>query len=629
MDGLHIGGSARDSAGAGSSWRAGLARTAATAGFAIACALAAPSARAQSFAEAPLPGEAAPARPAADPLITGSIGSAGGDSAGDFLFPPVARFRAGAAGAPDELGLPPPEAPLPVTVSAPDLPTMIGVRLREEGSAPGIGLPRDVREAIAGIYEARGFAPFWLRDGAWNAAARGALAVLADAGSHGLAPESYRVPEAGGGRPGAGRPDAERLDVLAEAEIALSMAIVSYARDARGARLNRRRIGTLVMPALDLPPADAVLSAVAGGAAGAGAILEAYQPRAPQYAALRDRFLALKGRDGRAGAPMARLQHGPTLKIGMRDARVPLIRARLGLSPVDDGESASLYDQALADAVAAFQKERGLPGDGAFNRRTVVALAGGGDMPAVSGGDPERLLMALRINMERWRWFPHDLGDRHALVNVPEQNVKIVEGGKVVHTTAGIIGKPESPTPVFSDTMRYIVVNPSWYVPPSIVKNEILPALARDPGYAARRGYEIIREGKTVRVRQPPGESNALGRVKFMFPNDLAIYLHDTPNRSLFRQSKRALSHGCVRVDNPLLLAEKVLGNGWTQARLERLMGGKERSIRLEEPLPIHLTYFTLRVEGNGKIVTSPDVYGYDARLKTALEALDRAASAR
>ncbi|MFD2252353.1 murein L,D-transpeptidase YcbB/YkuD [Pseudochelatococcus lubricantis] len=606
MDRRHVDG-AGSRRGKAASGRASLARAAATAGLAMACvAMAAPVAVSQSLLSRAAGG--------ADPFTTGSIAPLAREASVDLALPSALDGEARAAGdARDELGLPVPEVPSPVVVAAPDLPTMIGAFLLGDDASR---LPRDQREALVGAYEARGFAPFWLRDGVWNEAARSVLKVLGDAGSHGLSPARYRVAE----------PVSSAFDALAEADIRLSVALVSYARDARGARLDRRKIGTLVMPAPDLPAADAVLAAVADLAADAGAALESYQPRSPQYAALRARLAALKGLGpDTPRPPVARLSQGPTLKIGMRDERVPLIRARLGLSPVDDAETASVYDEKLAEAVAAFQKEKGLPGNGAANRRTVIALAGGEPPPVGARVDTARLAMALRINMERWRWFPHEFGDRYALVNVPEQNVKIVNGDRIVHTTAGIIGKLDSPTPIFSDTMQYIVVNPSWYVPPSIVKNEILPALARDPGYAARRGYEVIRQGGTVRVRQPPGESNALGTIKFMFPNDLAIYLHDTPNRSLFKQSNRALSHGCVRVDNPLLLAEKVLGNGWTQTRLERLIGGKERSIRLETPLPIHLTYFTLRVEPDGKIVTLPDVYGYDQRMKTALEAVDRA----
>lgn len=167
--------------------------------------------------------------------------------------------------------------------------------------------------------------------------------------------------------------------------------------------------------------------------------------------------------------------------------------------------------------------------------------------------------------------------------------------------------------------MEYAVVNPSWNVPPSILKNEFLPGLARDPNYAARRGYEVIYRNGQVAVRQPPGERNALGFVKFMFPNNHAVYLHDTPNRSLFAGSQRALSHGCVRVDDPFRFADAVLPPAWSSERLKKLIGKGERTIRLAEKLPVHLAYFTAYTDDSGSFRTLPDLYGYDQRMKIAL----------
>lgn len=587
---------------------------------------------ARSASDAPARGDVAVA---ADPIVTGSInprvemprlpGSA--PAAADILLPSTTDYRvrdeSEFSGILNEIGMPLPGAPLPLDIPTPDMATVIGVRLLGDEKTLGTVLPRPQREAVVKAYEARAFAPFWIENGAWSAAARAAVAVLADAASHGLPPQRYAVPDV--------LPD--RLEALAGADIALSAAVAAYARDARGARLDRNKIGTLAMPKLDLPEADAVLAAVFWAGEGAGEVLAGYHPRAPQYLALRQKLNELRGGRGRAPAPMARMSDGPTITVGMRDERVPLIRARLGLSPVDDVEDARVYDARLAEAVAEFQRERGLPGNGAMNRRTVVALAGAGNagtsvaVPVGRVADTARLEAAIRVNMERWRWLPYDLGERHIHVNIPEQDVKIVEGGRVVHQTRGVIGRLDTPTPVFSDTMRYIVLNPSWYVPPSILKAEFLPGLARDTQYAAKRGYEVIRQGKNITVRQPPGPTNALGRVKFMFPNDLAIYLHDTPNRSVFQRKERAMSNGCIRVENPMKLAEAVVGNGWTEERLNRQVGGRERSLRLETPLPIHLTYFTLSIDQDGKIRTLPDVYGYDQRVKTALEVLDKTAA--
>ncbi|WP_336487191.1 L,D-transpeptidase family protein [Methylobacterium nigriterrae] len=235
--------------------------------------------------------------------------------------------------------------------------------------------------------------------------------------------------------------------------------------------------------------------------------------------------------------------------------------------------------------------------------------------PAAVGGDEALLL----VNMERWRWLPRELGRDYVMVNIPEFRLRVLRGGSVRDETRVIVGKPESPTPLFSGLMEYAVVNPSWNVPPSILKNEFLPGLARDPNYAARRGYQVVRHGNTISVRQPPGERNALGFIKFMFPNNHAVYLHDTPNRTLFASARRALSHGCVRVDDPFRFADSVLPDAWSSERLKGLIGKGERTIRLTEKLPVHLAYFTAYIDDHGAYRTLPDLYGYDARMRAAL----------
>lgn len=233
-------------------------------------------------------------------------------------------------------------------------------------------------------------------------------------------------------------------------------------------------------------------------------------------------------------------------------------------------------------------------------------------------------------NMERWRWLPADLGDRHIIVNVPDYRMRLVDKDRVTHEARVIVGKPNTQTPVFSDEMEHIIVNPSWSIPPSILRNEILPKLAQDPDYAAKLGYQVYRSGKNISVRQPPGERNALGLVKFMFPNEHAVYLHDTPNRTLFARDQRALSHGCVRVDQPFRLAEVLLiDQGYDEQRLRSMVGSGERMIKLAKPVPVHLTYFTLKIGENGQIERVADIYNYDPGLKTALSAQTRASYAR
>jgi murein L,D-transpeptidase YcbB/YkuD len=224
--------------------------------------------------------------------------------------------------------------------------------------------------------------------------------------------------------------------------------------------------------------------------------------------------------------------------------------------------------------------------------------------------------------LERWRWLPTNLGDEHLFVNVPEFMVRKVEDGAIVHEARIVVGKTERPTPIFSDMMDHLVMNPSWTIPPTILRQDILPKLASDPGYAERRGFEVIRRGNQITVRQPPGPSNALGNVKFMFPNDHAVYLHDTPSRNLFASARRAYSSGCIRVERPMKLASLVLGGdaaGWSERRLTGLVGSGERTIRLSRKLPIHITYMTMTVTPAGELRSHEDLYGFHRRTREAL----------
>jgi murein L,D-transpeptidase YcbB/YkuD len=245
----------------------------------------------------------------------------------------------------------------------------------------------------------------------------------------------------------------------------------------------------------------------------------------------------------------------------------------------------------------------------------------------------------LIANLERWRWLPRELGETHIWVNSPDYHVNVVKAGSVIHRTRAVMGRAETQTPVFSDAMSFIVFNPSWHVPLSIVRRSMIGAASRNGGYFARRGIQVTQGGRVVDAstinwgaanigrysfRQPPGTANALGRMKFMFPNRHAVYLHDTPSRSYFAQSGRALSNGCVRVQNPEELAELLLGialpgDGWSVARMRGIYGSGERTVRFRQAIPIHLVYFTMTVDSSGALVELPDVYGHNARVRAAL----------
>jgi len=281
-------------------------------------------------------------------------------------------------------------------------------------------------------------------------------------------------------------------------------------------------------------------------------------------------------------------QEGPRAEVALSSER--LIRARFQSGATTDRAA---YESRMASA--------------------------GQPIAPLRGATPARVEGDLIANMERWRWLPADLGREHIAVNIPEFRLRILRNEAVIHQTRVIVGKPETPTPVFSGVMEYAIVNPSWNVPPSILKNEFLPRLAADPLYAAKRGYEVIRRNGQIAIRQPPGERNALGFIKFMFPNQHAVYLHDTPNRSLFSAERRAFSHGCVRVDQPFRLADVVLGAAWSESRLRGLIGHGERTISLPERLPVHLMYFTTSVDERGVLRSMEDLSGVNRRVRVAL----------
>jgi murein L,D-transpeptidase YcbB/YkuD len=222
-------------------------------------------------------------------------------------------------------------------------------------------------------------------------------------------------------------------------------------------------------------------------------------------------------------------------------------------------------------------------------------------------------------NMERWRWMPHSLGEAYVMVNIPDYTLKVVQNGKTVWHTKIVVGKAGThATPLMTETMKYITVNPTWNVPPSIIRNEYLPALARDPDALARIGLRVShnRDG-SIRIYQPPSERNALGRIRFNFPNRFLVYQHDTPDKNLFDKTTRAYSHGCMRVQNPDKYAEVLLGvsqpgEKYSAQRIRSMYGSSERTINFKTPIPVYLSYQTAFVDDAGKMQYRADIYGID-----------------
>ncbi len=380
---------------------------------------------------------------------------------------------------------------------------------------------------------------------------------------------------------------------------------------------------------------DGLVSGLGNALAGdsLAAVISKLRPNHPQYTSLKDglaRYRQIAAEGGWDTIP-----EGPSIKeIGQYDGRVPALRKRLeitgdiaGISQVDTSHAASalLYSNELQEAVERFQKRHGLEVDGAVGPKTLKAL----NVPATERTDQ------IRINLDRYRWFIQKLEPTFLLVNVAGFTVQYVENGNYKWGSRVIVGEPYWKTPVFKAEMRYIIFNPSWNVPPGILKKEALPAIKKNTGYLAKNGLQVIdRSGQVVnpasidwtaysagslpyRLRQPPGTRNALGQVKFMFPNKHLVYLHDTPGKHLFDKSTRAFSHGCIRLQNPLELAEILLG--WSENDIRGIIStGKTKTVNLPTRIPIFLLYLTAVAEDD-EMLFREDVYSRDQAVLHAL----------
>jgi murein L,D-transpeptidase YcbB/YkuD len=508
---------------------------------------------------------------------------------------------------PEPANVPPPDLKdVAATPPSPDAPVADKLRELFAGKIDRIIDRKNERKPIEAVYAARQFAPLWIENGVANARAKSAIARLQQADADGLDPSDYRTPDFAA---------ATSPETLADAELKLTMAVLTYARHAEIGRVHYSRVSADIVYNL-VPPEPAEVLAKMVDAKDAGEALGSYNPPHEGYRLLREKLAETRGRTGDSGP--ARIAAGPMLKVGMQDARVPLLRERLGVA----GDAANTaYDKPLAEAVKKFQRAHDLSASGNLNSATVDAL---------NGPRRDRDADVIIANMERWRWLPRDLGKAYVMVNIPEYTLRVFNNGALAWRTRVVVGKPSMPTPLLSEPMRFITVNPTWNVPPSIIQNEYLPALQQDPTALERIGLKVEynRDG-TVHVYQPPGDRNALGRIRFNFPNKFLVYQHDTPDKHLFANEKRAFSHGCMRVQDPLKYGEVLLSialpkEGYTQERLHRMFGSAEQNINFPTPIPVHLTYQSAFVDDTGKLVIKEDIYGRDARLLAQLRGEER-----
>jgi len=422
---------------------------------------------------------------------------------------------------------------------------------------------------------------------------------------------------------------ADRL-TKAQVELYFSALFLRFARDIKVGRFLPTKIDPkLYWQKKTIDPVRAL--GMVAQAENMDAFIERWQPKIGDYRRLKTVLAAYREIEQAGGWPTVPVIE--VLKPGERNPVVPAVFARL--EQVDTelhggrDRTSDLYDPELVAAVKRFQKSHGLEPDGVIGKRTIFAM----NIPVT-----DRIRQII-VTMERWRWMPENLGPSHIRVNIAGYELRRIRDGRLEEVMRVVVGKPYHQTPVFSDQIEYLEFNPYWNVPHSIAVREELPKLRSNPGARAARGFEAVVNGRGVpltsinwqamsagnfriQIRQRPGPNNALGRVKFMFPNRFNVYLHDTPARSLFARSGRAFSHGCIRLARPIDLAEQVLQSvrGWDRARIDRVLASKERTtVRLPAPLPVHLTYATAWLDENGAVQFRSDIYDRDTKLENAL----------
>ncbi|MCR6735732.1 MAG: L,D-transpeptidase family protein [Afipia sp.] len=477
---------------------------------------------------------------------------------------------------------------------------------------------KNERTAVENFYKDRNYAPLWSDAGAVTARAKSVIARLKDAGSEGLNPNDYPIPDFS---VSAG-PDAQ-----ADAELKLTESMLDYARHAQSGRMHWSRVSAdISYPEHPVDPVEVLINV--STAKDASAALDGYNPPHKGYQALKVKLAALRGVTEDTSKQVA---EGDTLKFVKptkknpnpavaEDPRVPVLRAKLNITENADDTH---YDAKVADAVRKFQANNDLKATGILDNATVRAL---------NGPKSDRQIDIVRANMERWRWLPRELGakalgDAYVILNIPDYTLKLMHNGKQVWTTRVVVGKPGThATPLLTETMKFITVNPTWNVPPSIIYNEYLPALAQDPTVLDRMGLKLARAADgSVRISQPPGEANALGRIRFNFPNKFLVYQHDTPDKNLFAKEERAFSHGCMRVQNPDQYAANLLSialpkEGYTPEKIKGLYGRGELNINFPTPIPVNITYQTAFVDDAGKLEFRKDIYGRDAKVISMLK---------
>ena len=506
------------------------------------------------------------------------------------------------------------------------------LRLKVENS--GFGCRGEMvcgTELLPDLYSGSDFAPLWN-----EVQGRELVNVLANATQEGFRPEDYHygvlaelLDAASGG--------AADADHLADLDILLTDGFLLYASHILAGRVDPETVHPDWIPAgrtMDLR--ELLHRGLSRGIAG---VLDELRPPHAGYLAMRDALAAYRNLAELGGWPV--LAPGPSLRLEDSGSGVRALRRRLAMegdlvetSGLEGNGTTAMFDAGLEQAVMRFQARHGLEQDGVVGPRTRAAL----NVPVA-----ERVRQ-LEINLERWRWIAAELGDKYVLVNIADFRLQVVENGTTVLEMPVVVGKNYRQTPVFSKKMQYLVLNPYWNVPHSLASEDVLAKVRRNPDYLVSQGFEVFdswsRDATPMdvsgidwnsissarfpyRLRQKPGPENALGRIKFMFPNRFAVYLHDTPSKSLFSRSVRNFSSGCIRVQRPVQLAAYLLQDqpGWSEEEIRAVIeAGEQKSISLKRMVPVHLQYWTAWVDEQGAVNFRQDIYGRDQALQAALD---------
>mgnify|MGYP002620823530 CR=1 FL=1 len=534
----------------------------------------------------------------------------------------------------------PAATPAPVRVD----PVVEGVRTWLAGASGKVTADKADLEAVTAFYGARTGGPLWVDAKGFTANAKTALNELNRAAEWGLSPDAFALPRFNVPEPSTG--------ALAEAEARLSLELLKYARHARGGRITPSSVSML----LDVTPPVRDPNTVIADLAKSDApdrYLQGLHPQHEGFKLLRKALLKARG-PSKADVEVdpalrIRLPERPgVLRLGSNDPEIAELRKRLKV-PAEGGVAETEFDENLEIALKAFQVEQQISVDGLLGNGTRRAL--NREVDGQRGPDPGRMVQLIELNMERWRWLPEDLGKVHVWNNIPEYVTRVFKDDEVIFREKIIVGKPNTATPVFSADMDFVGFNPTWGMPAGIKQRELAPRLRRaaensggflffssgpSPSDVIRAyGLNVFQNGRQINPDnvdwsranvqnfsfvQPPGPKNPLGQVKFIYRNKHDVYMHDTIEPGLFSSSNRALSNGCIRVQNPMEFAAIMLreGNGLDEAGVQRaIRGGGE--IRHTKRIPVHMVYFTAQADEAGKVSTFSDVYGLDGRISSAL----------